>query len=150
MRLKAIFSLTLLVIVVLANWSCTDEENIINFKSAFRNESGEQLVIIGYNTNDQIEYTYNLEDNKVSSFCEIPSSVFLGADCAADSIVVRFQDNKGYICSTRFNNSDNFCFSNDKSPFGKGSKATYYRETAANTFEFIITESDFENAFDLP
>ena len=120
--------------------------------TAFRNESGGQIRIIGYNVDNQAEYTHDLENNTASPLCEIPSPVFLGSNCVADSIVFRFQNNKGYICSTRLNNSQNLCFEGDKSPFGGGEaeNEVFYRKVSSNTFEFIITESDLENAFELP
>ena len=147
--------LTLAAFAVTMIWGCTDEEDSIDFKTTYRNESGSNVTVTGYNVDNEIEFTYSLSDGEASQICEIPSPVFLGSDCAADSIIVRFQNNRGYICSIRLSDTENLCFPNDKSPFGggdggRGTVPSFYRKVAENTFEFLITQEDFENAFDLP
>ena len=141
---------TLLLSVLFLAKSCTDEENLIDFKSSYKNVSGYPLLISGYGSGNRLLYSYALENNDSSPNCTVSSPSFLGASCGADSIVVRFDSGRGFICASRFNNSSNQCFLSDKSPIGGTGQEEFYREIFPNTFEFLITKEDFENAFELP
>ena len=141
---NSVFLLIVLVCTII--WSCTDEEDDINFKSAYRNESGTSLSVLGFNFDDELLYAYELGNGESSPVYETPAPSFLGANCGADSIVVTFQNGKGYICDLRLTGND-FCF-NGKNPLAGVDE--YFRELEAIFFEFVITQENFENAFDLP
>lgn len=108
------------------------------------------MTITGYNRENQIEYQYELQNDTSSSICTLQSTIFLGVWCKADSLIVEFSNGKGYICDVREkDSSESICFPNDKSPYtSEGSPI--YRTTSDGVAEFLITEEDFENAFDLP
>lgn len=128
--------------------SCTDtsERPLKNFKTQVKNDSMVSLTIKGYNSNNQETINESLEPNELGVNCEGLLEVFIGMTCETDSIVFRFSNSRGYICSLRQSNQ-NYCFG-DKHPFV--GNETYYNFLGDNTYEFIITQQDFENAHVLP
>lgn len=133
------------IVIFMLTWSCTDEEDDIKFKSAYRNESTVSLKIMGYNSSNEEVYNYSLMPGERGIYCETLAPSFGGANCGADSIFVRFENGRGYICVSR-PNANEFCFEN--SPL-TGVKSDF-NEVSPNTFEYVITQEDFENAFELP
>lgn len=146
MRLNKIFTYLILGVALVS--SCTEGEDFIEFDTRYKNESGSAITITGFNRNNQIEYQYILENNDASESCSQQSTLILGPWCLADSLVFRFQNEKGFICKSRATVS-NLCFPNEKSPYGT-EEGPFFRSFAAKSFEFIITKEDLENAFDLP
>lgn len=128
--------------------SCTDtnERPLKNFKTQIKNGSTASLTVKGYNSINQETINELLEPNEIGVDCEGLLEVFIGMTCEADSIVFRFSNDKGYICSLRQSNHD-FCFGY-KHPFV--GNETFYTFLGDNTYEFTITQQDFENAFELP
>ncbi|MGV6827853.1 MAG: hypothetical protein ACWA45_00490 [Flavobacteriales bacterium] len=82
-----------------------------------------------------------------SDNCVYSSEVFLGFSCDYDSLVFKFDNDKGYICSLRSNDNSNICF-NSKNPYIFNDED--FISLGNNTFEFIVTQEDYENAYDLP
>ena len=143
MRLKYLISLGISIVF----FSCTKEETLNDFISSYRNGSNQILSIIGYNSSNLVEFQYTIPVNESSPNCNTQSNTFSGITCGADSIVFKFPNNRGYICDLRVG-EDSFCFPNNRTPL-IGIEENF-NQIDSKTYEFIITESDFENAFDLP
>jgi len=92
-------------------------------------------------------YQVDLNNDENSPICSYVDENFRGMFvnyCGIDSVAIKFNNGKGYI-STK-NNSGDFNFSNKRNPLlpNGGFKAN------GNIYEFIVTQQDFENAFELP
>ncbi len=138
----------LLVSILLTN--CTSEEEEFNYTVLISNMSNVVLNIKGYNSAlDQLKYDFDLASMTSGGNVNYSSPSFGGYVSVADSLVFIFPNSKGYICVVRnaenSNTANQFCFS-DKSPFDPGN----FQDLGNNTFEFIITQDDFDNANDLP
>nr|WP_317632744.1 hypothetical protein [uncultured Flavobacterium sp.] len=64
-----------------------------------------------------------------------------------DALKVKFKNEKGYLCERLTEN--NLCFVNKESPLSPNSISAY-KEVKTNHFVYEITQSDYENAHDLP
>ena len=138
----------LLIILLLAFSGCTDEPELEKYTTRFVNESSVTLTIRGYARNNNLVYSEKVIANSKGEDCITSTEGFLGYNCAGDSIVFKFPNDKGYICSIRITNENpELCFFDNVSPFGDSSS---FRNVDGNIFEFVITQSDFENALDIP
>jgi hypothetical protein len=138
----------LLLSILLTN--CTSEEEEFNYTASITNMSNTALNIKGYNSAlNQLEYDFDLDSMISGGEVNYSSPSFGGYVSGADSLVFTFPNNKGYLCVVRTaensNTANQFCFSN-KSPFD----STSFEDLGNNSFEFIITQDDFDNANDLP
>lgn len=138
----------LLISILITN--CTAEEDETNYVASINNSSNVTLNIKGYNNAlNQLEYNFDLGSMNNGGEVNYSSSSFAGYVSGADSLVFTFPNNKGYICVVRTaenaNTANQLCFSN-KSPFD----STSFQDLGNNTFEFVITQDDFDNANDLP
>ena len=130
--------------------NCTDEADEHTYTTRFKNEASSTIEVKGYDSTNNLIFDEIILKNDSSTNCSGSSESFPGISCKFDSLVVRFDNDKGYICVGRFTNiKPEFCFSNEKSPFGGGSKG-FFTALGNYTYEFVITQEDFENAHDLP
>ncbi|MFN3138683.1 MAG: hypothetical protein ACE37L_13405 [Allomuricauda sp.] len=132
----------MLVLVV----GCTDEPTTFDFIVSIKNETSETFKVEAYNV-ETIVYQIDLSNNETGPTCSYVDENFRGIlynYCGIDSLIIKFQNNHGYI-STR-NNSGNFNFSNKRNPLLPNGGF----DVTGNTHEFIVSQEDFENAFELP
>ncbi|WP_420320245.1 hypothetical protein [Flagellimonas sp.] len=125
---------------------CTDEPNESNFLVSIKNESSHSFAIRGFK-NNSIVYQEILNNNENGTSCGYTDENFRGIfvnHCGIDSLVLEFNDNRGYIST--YNNSGNFNFSNKRNPLLPNSGFNINE----NTYEFLVTIEDYENAFELP
>lgn len=125
---------------------CTDEPDTTNFVVSLKNGSGQVLKIETFN-NDILIYHVDLGNGENGPECAYVDENFKGMlfnYCNIDSLVIKFNNNKGYI-STR-SNLGNFNFSNKRNPLLPN--GGFY--ISDNVYEFIISQEDFENAHVLP
>jgi hypothetical protein len=145
--MKRLKFVTLLAVLFLIN--CTSEPDEQTYTSRFRNNSNSAIMITGFNFPSDLVFDETVSVDGLSTNCVISSEAFLGISCSIDSLVIRFENDKGYICAkigaNSVGNPNQFCFLN-KSPFDSLS----FQDLGNNTFEFEITQEDFDNAFDLP
>ena len=128
-------------------YSCTSEPDVRTYTTRIRNSSNSILNIKGHDTQDNLVYNELVGLGGSSTNCVTSSESFLGLSCSIDSLIVKFDNNRGYICAVRItNNQPELCFSN-KTPFGNDPS---FLDLGNNTYEFVITQEDFENAYDLP
>jgi|TARA_B110000908_G_C10241033_1_gene446078 hypothetical protein len=139
MRLINYYKLALVFLIV---FSCTDtnEETNQNFSINIKNQSLNTLTFEGWKESEMI-YEEIILNN--SFYRTNYSSVnFLGLFGNIDSLVIKFENNKGYLCTGEL--SDNLCFQN-KNAFD----IEDFVSLGNNAFEFEINQDDFDNANDL-
>ncbi|MEO2051519.1 MAG: hypothetical protein ABGX00_07110 [Allomuricauda sp.] len=127
---------------------CTDsgERDVKSFEAKVHNNSGVELIILGFNEGNSLVFQQNISNLNSSSTCKSISEVFNGYRCNnTDSIVIKFPNNKGYICDLR-GNGNTMCFSNNRNPL----TGECFQKDQNNLFEFKTTVDDFENAYVLP
>lgn len=148
MRLNNIFCCSLLSIVFII--SCTQKDKYKDYNLFIRNNSSQDLRVISYKDNIEIDNILigigerGLECNLVDvrrisySLCD-----------NLDSIKFVFPNDKGYSCSI---SDESLCFG-DGSP-ESGMAPWYLNDKFINisgdTYEFTITQEDYNNALDLP
>ena len=139
MRLINYYKLALVFLIV---FSCTDtnEETNQNFSINIKNQSLNTLTFEGWKESEMI-YEEIILNN--SFYRTNYSSVnFLGLFGNIVSLVIKFENNKGYLCTGEL--SDNLCFQN-KNAFD----IEDFVSLGNNAFEFEINQDDFDNANDL-
>jgi len=142
MRANIIISFSLLVTIL----SCSTEEKEKKYVVSFRNSSESAVTIKGYNTNSGVLVSeINLLPENVGGQIIYFSPSFGGYINGSDSLVFKFQNDRGYICTVYGEQS--LCFDEITPLFGVES---YFNNLGNNTFEFEITQEDFENVFELP
>lgn len=126
--------------------SCTDRGERLEstYTVSIRNLSNHSFSIKGYAPNNDLILDEIINPLSTGAECNYRAEVFNGFICGADSIRVKFDNGKGYICDVR-QNGNAICFSNK---FLFSSDA--FIATGENQFQFEITQSDYENAFVLP
>jgi len=90
--------------------------------------------------------TIVLQPNTEGLNCSYSNEFFIGysrVDCSIDKIEFRFLNDTGYIST--INEVSNLDFPNESNPFGGSVK---FQQTN-NDYTFIITQEDFDNAFEL-
>jgi len=125
--------------------SCTDEADEQTYTTNIRNSSNSTIEVKGYNVPRELVFDEMIQSNNSSSNCTTSSETFLGLSCRIDSLVVTFNNDKGYITTSLGEN--NLSFINRNPLLGNISD---FNDLGNNTFEFEITEDDFDNANDLP
>lgn len=143
MRLRNIIYL----VVTLLTLSCTDEPTLNTYNVSIKNNSSQTVNVFTYLNNNLIS-NVSLGTSKSGLNCTYTDENFRGykfTECQIDSIVFRFDNNQeGYISD--INNPSTFDFPNSNNPFGYSTKFV----GTDTTYEFIITQEDFENAYELP
>jgi hypothetical protein len=140
----------LVLIIGFLVFSCTGEEDLQTYTSNIRNTTTSNISVRGIRFPNDVVFDETINVNSSSSNCVISASTFRGLSCGIDSLVIRFDNNKGFICG--FRNADSgedfnqFCFSDNRTPLD----GIYFNDLGNNTFEFVITQDDFDNANDLP
>ena len=139
-----------IIFILLALVNCTSEEKETLYNALIRNASDNTIKIKGYNSKlNQLKYEINIESMRSGGEVDYFSPSFGGYVSGADSMVFSFNNGKGYICVVRTAESvgdvNQLCFQ-DKSPFD----IEGFKNLGNNTFEFEITQEDYDNAYDLP
>lgn len=130
-------------------FSCTDRgegDDLKVFNVNIFNSSNTNFIIRGYNTQDDLEFEYNINTLEDAGNVTYLSNFFDGYRNDADSIVVVFPNSKGYICDLR-QSGNSLCFPNKNLLIGLPS---FFNDLGNNNYQFTITQDDFDNAFDLP
>ncbi|MEX0363279.1 MAG: hypothetical protein AB3N10_20055 [Allomuricauda sp.] len=126
--------------------ACTDEPNQTNFMVSVKNISSSTMRIEAFEKKS-IVFQEDLSTGENSSSCNYTDENFRGIFqnyCGIDSMVVKFNNQQGYISIN--NNLGDFNFSNKRNPLLPNGGF----EIKGNIYEFLVTEEDFENAFELP
>ena len=136
------------IVTLLFISSCTTEAPEFDFTVSLKNESENTFTVVALNDKDEIIFEQILNYMDSSEECMYRRENFQGFNCSSiDSISVIFENGKGYACDMRLNNiSTEYCFSG-KNPF---SGSNGFRDLGSNTYEFVVTKQDFNNAHDLP
>lgn len=126
--------------------SCTDEPEQYNFTVSIKNNTNTDLEVKFFYENT-LQTQKILNQGETSKICDYYGEFFIGlSGCVKDSVVVDFKNSKGYIDKRLDNSQNTYRFPNGKSIFlqGMGFK------NINNTYEFVITQEDYENAHELP
>ena len=132
---------------------CTSEPELVDYNIATRNSSNNSFVFELYVNGDLFE---KAEINPSSSReCSYPSEFFRGfSGCnnnrtkSVDSVVIKFDNGNGYLCSARnLPGTNTECFT-DKKLFRADDKT--FQKLGETEYLFEIVQLDFENAFELP
>ena len=142
--MKNIFA-TLLLLFFITSCTDTEERDEINFVVNINNNTNQQLSVRGYNSQNVLEFDYTISSMSNGAEINYSAETFGGYINGSDSIIFSYPNSKGYICDLR-QNGNNLCFQN-KNIFGDQSD---FNNITNNTFEFVITQDDFDNAYDLP
>ncbi len=127
--------------------SCTDrgERDEFNYNVSINNSTTVSLVIEGYApNNDLIINNLIINSNATGADCNYQAELFSGYICGVDSLIFKFPNGKGYICDLR-QSGNNLCFPN-KFIFSEEG----FTELTNKNYQFVITEEDYNNAYDLP
>ena len=129
--------------------SCTTEEELSEFSLTTLNSSNESLTIEIYDIGGLFQ-SVALEPNSMSE-CNYSSRIFRGfsqcnnSERGIDSVIIRFQNGKGYCCKSSLDNV--FCLA-AKELFVNNPET--FEQLGEREYRFTITQEDFDNAFDLP
>ena len=141
--MRLIYVIYFMIVLLL---SCTDEPNESSFNVSVKNASVELLEVEAY-LQEEIVFNADLNPNENSPSCDYVDEKFRGifiTYCGTDSIVFKFSNNRVYISTDT--NSGNFNFSSTRNPLLPNGGF----QKSGSTYEFRITQEDFENAFELP
>ncbi|KAB7529207.1 hypothetical protein F8C76_15355 [Flagellimonas olearia] len=142
MQIRLLLSLMLIVMLN----ACTDEPDLIQFSVSIKNSTDKTFEIRCF-SQGKLQVQKSLSQGEAKNICTYTSEFFIGlAGCQKDSVVVEFNNSKGYIDIRLGNNLNEYRFLDNKSIFIQGNGF----QNVGNEYEFSITQQDFENAFELP
>jgi hypothetical protein len=128
-------------------FSCSGKETPLKeFTVGFSNQSSEKIEIRGFNNFDELIFVFEVDPGDRNGLISYQDENFGGYSSQADSLVTRFSNGKGYICDLR-GNGNGSCFISRNPLLGFEED---FNNLGNNTFEFVITQTDFDNAFELP
>ncbi len=135
---------TFFIFLTLIFASCSGPEpDEFEYSVEILNESNSQLVLEIYDARslliDEFFISPNQRGNEFS-YIDENFSGFVG-----DSVIFKFSNSRGYIC-TFLRDSEGLCFLS-KQIFGNDDS---FIDSGNNSFMFVISQEDFDNAFDLP
>ena len=133
-------------LILISLIGCTDEPKEINFEVGVKNESNQPIEVEAFEKGISI-YQLNLNHGQKGPKCNYVDEKFRGMlynYCGIDSLTIKFNNGLGYISTS--NNLPEYSFSNKKNPLlpNRGFKIN------GNSYEFIISQEDFDNAHILP
>lgn len=141
-----------LIILIFSIASCTDrgERPLVEYKMFVKNETNQSFLLkITFGTTEV--FSQNIPPNSSSQLCSffdetIPTSGYYA--CGLNrNMELRFPNNKGYRCSNNLESGDNsLCLNNNRNLLGQ----VGYVNQGNNSFEFKITQDDYDNAYMLP
>ena len=143
----------LAILAIVLYTSCTTEPNSFDFSIKIINGSNQSFVMELYSIGDL--YQSNTVKPEGSYTCTYYAEFFYGfSGCnqsntrSIDSIIIRFENDKGYTCIDRNSGEVNQNCIPKKSFFIENEQT--FSKIGATDYEFLITQEDFENAFELP
>ena len=140
---KSIMKLSCSILFFIVLLSCTgkNEDTTEDFSIVLKNGSSSTVRFEGWGlSKKKIEEV--VTDNSPITIA-YTNEAFKGLFGKVDSIVFKFENGKGYICTGE--PSDEICFEN-RNAFDKEG----FIDLNKNRYEFVITQEDFENAHNLP
>ncbi len=124
---------------------CIEEPEEFTYSANIKNNSNNSFEIFGY-SNSNVLVVNEIIPPDSKNTCEYSSPDFFGYTCYLDSLVLQFNNGKGYINDLRATATDQYGFTDGRNIL------TYvgYQLISDYEYEFIITDEDYENAHDLP
>ncbi len=136
------------IFLLFGMFSCTDrnERDLIECKMIVKNETNQSFILKITSGTNEI-FNQNILPNNSSIICSrIIDEHSYGYSCGLAIAELRFPNNKGYRCSNIENSDTTLCLSNGRNFLGQ----IGYISIGNNSFEFKITQDDYDNAFILP
>ncbi len=128
--------------------SCITEKEYC-YNVGLKNTSNSDIEVTTYILGE-LESQFTLETNsscEICNYCDNTTFTGLGGYECPDSIIIRFDNHKGYIDFTMAPEySYPYSFENDGTMFINSTKY----ENEGDYYYFVITESDYNNAHELP
>ncbi|SFU71002.1 hypothetical protein SAMN05216480_11535 [Pustulibacterium marinum] len=144
MRLKSILPIFYLLLLGVLS-SCSQKGKYEYYRLFIKNNSSEVLEVITYENSTDINTT-SLQAGEKGQECLYEDIGFAGYGiCGIDSIQFVFPNGKGYI--TSIGGDESLGFGNENWPWTTSEK---FINTEGHTYEFTITQEDYENAHELP
>lgn len=145
MRLKIINLIYILLSLVLII-SCTQKDKYNDYKLFIKNNTNQVLKVEMFESNISVNLD-TIQSGENGLECNLVDVISISYSLCYnfDSIKFIFPNNKGYLC--KFNGDETLCFGNEITPWSLNDK---FINTTGNTYEFTITQEDYENANDLP
>lgn len=139
---------TIFFIIVTCSTACIDGRDTEEWYSVeVKNESSSAINMLAYFKDGfDLEDSIVVRSGETGVICAYKTSGWAGFACRFNLLEFRFENNKGYKCIREENglNISDTCFVSGLDPFNIPRPA----EGSTSTL-LIITENDFENAFDL-
>ena len=137
-----------IIFLLFGMFSCTDrnERDLVEYKMIVKNETNQSFILKITSGTNEI-FNQNILPNNATIICskafDNPVNSY---SCALATAELRFPNNKGYRCSNIENGDTTLCLNNDRNFLGQ----IGYVGIGNNSFEFKITQVDYDNAFILP
>lgn len=137
-----------LILIIISIISCTDrgERPLAEYKMIVKNETNQSFLLkITYGTTEL--FNQNILPNSSTTICSrtIDNHSY-GFTCGFANMELRFPNDKGYRCSNIENSDNTLCLSNGRNLLAQ----IGYIDIGNNSFEFKITQDDYDNAYILP
>lgn len=128
--------------------ACTDrgERPLVEYKMIVKNETNQSISLKITDGTTEL-FNQNILPNNSKTICSrIIDNHSYGFTCGFADMELRFPNNKGYRCSNMISNNNTLCLNNDRNLL----KQIGYIDIGNNSFEFKITQDDYDNAYILP
>ena len=141
-----------IIILIVSIASCTDrgERPLVEYKMFVKNETNQSFQLKITSGTSEV-FNQNIPANSSYQLCSFfdestPTSGYYS--CGLNrNMELRFPNNKGYRCSNNLESGDNsLCLDNNRNILGQ----IGYVNQGTNSFEFKITQNDYDNAYILP
>lgn len=140
-------NLTIYCLLLLLVFSCTGEDDVNTYKFSLTNKSEQKFILEIIDPENNIINSSTVLPNN-SYHCNYSSEVnsaFFECNKNTYSCKIIFDNGKGYECNIMNNSS--LCFQS-KNPLVYNENS--FNKLSKNSYEFVITQEDYENANDLP
>ncbi len=144
-----------IVIILFCLVGCTKEEKSELIEIKINNEANVDLQIKFYDQSDALLDTIFIESQSIYECSYLSENGYFQSIrlCSRQDFFANFgkvefifANNKGYQCTLSTNN---LCFSDSRNDF-LNSDASDFIEISKNVYSFVLTQQDFNSAFDLP
>lgn len=136
----------IILLAIVFSQSCTEEAVINSYSVSVINNTNSLLEIRCFSER-KLLVQKTIGQMESIKLCEYTGEFFYGlSGCEKDSLVIQFENSKGYIDVRIRNKENNYRFENEKSIFVQGN----WFENMGNAYEFLVSQEDFENANELP
>ena len=175
MRTRLLTTYKLLGIIILFSvfFACDPNgdprDNMYEHKLQIENVSNSDITLLAYDTYDEhhkrnlneiiLKHSLNISNEssgpviRTKSYSHRIDYAVYFYDISVDSIVIKFNNNKGYISTVKPNDRNEYRINNDKWIESKSSLLSVLEKDLrkeGDVYIYTITQEDYENAYELP